>query len=244
MKLWMCFVILMLPCVSVGSTAYINQIPDFTQTDVIGESSGNGWQYCGPAAVSNSIIWLAGKSNQQQLVHKLASKQYMNTSLKNGTGTTGVLRGVDKISRELFGGYKSLTYEGWRKHPAAYSSGKRKPDINKIKSAISKSAAAWINVGWYKHDQQENTYRRIGGHWLTLVGSTADQLIFHDPSPRAGEGFANEYVSYSILTSGSLTGKKHGLPVSAKGYISLGRGMHIKRKADIALMDGVVYLEK
>jgi hypothetical protein len=88
-----------------SGTAYVNEIPDFTQTNVKGSSSGKGQQYCAPVAVSNSIIWLSHNGNEQlNLIHKLASKPYMNTSLKNGTGTTGVLRGVEKISKELFGG--------------------------------------------------------------------------------------------------------------------------------------------
>ena len=103
---------------SYGEVRYINDIPDYTQTDVKGKKSGNGLQYCAPVSVSNSLVWLTkSKHNQLELIHKLASKEYMNTSLINGTGTTGVLRGVDKISKQLFGKYKELKYEGWRQHP-------------------------------------------------------------------------------------------------------------------------------
>jgi hypothetical protein len=238
------YVALFLPAVSFGGSSYINVIPDFTQTDIKGKSSGNGKQYCAPVAVSNSLAWMSGKENQQlRLITRLASRQYMNTSLKNGTGTSGVLRGVDKVAKELFGGYKTLDYQGWRKHPESYSSGSKVPDIDRIKSAISSKSAAWLNVGWYRYNKIKNEYRRIGGHWVTLVGSQDNRLIIHDPAPRAGKGFSNEYINYVIIKSGMLVGKKAGLPVPAKGYISLGKGFYIKSGADFAILDGVVYLE-
>ena len=227
-----------------SGSLYKNDIPDFTQTNIVGKNSGNGQQYCAPVAVSNSIAWLSNKKTQQvKLINKLASKQYMNTSLNNGTGTAGVLRGVDKIANELFKNYSYLKYEGWRVHPKKYSTGVKIPNIIKMKNFPTKKSAAWINVGWYKYNQSKNEYRRIGGHWVTLVGSNSNQLVIHDPSPRAGKAFANEYISYSKLTSGNLVGKKQGLPVSAYGYVSLGRGMHIKSKADFAIIDGVVYFK-
>jgi len=228
-----------------SGSSYISEIPDFTQTDVQGEASGNGQQYCAPVAVSNSILWLSNDGSRQlDLIKKLASKKYMNTSLKNGTGTTGVLRGVDKIAEEFFGSYSGLEYEGWRKHLKEYSSGVKVPDINKIKSFITRNSAAWVNVGWYTHNRRSNEYQRIGGHWVTLVGAKKNQLIFHDPSPRAGQRFSNEFVDFTTIKNGTLVGRKSGLPTPAKGYISLGNGMHIKAKANTAIIDGVVYFRK
>lgn len=226
-----------------ADTPYINEIPDFTQTDIKGEGAGNGQQYCGPVSVSNSIIWLNDNSgNQSKLIHTLASGPYMNTSLKDGTGTSGLLRGVDKIAIELFGGYQTLEYEGWRKHPKRYSAGVKVPCDERIKSAITKKSAAWINIGWYTYNQSLDEYRRIGGHWVTLAGYKNGQLIIHDPAPRAGQSFSNEFVEYSLLTSGTLVGKKWGLPCSARGFISLNKGMHKKEGADVAIIDGVVYI--
>jgi len=239
------FILSIVTCpVCFGDTSFADKIPDFTQTDVTGIGSGDGQQYCAPVAISNSIVWLNKNDSQQlELVNKLASKQYMNTSLKNGTGTTGVLRGVEKISTELFGGYKKLEYEGWRKHPKSYSSGVKVPNIKKVKSFISKNTAAWINVGWYKFNKGKNEYERIGGHWITLVGTKGNEFIFHDPAPRAGKSFSNEYVEYTTIKNGTLVGQKSGLPTSAKGYISLEKGMHVKSGADFAIVDGIVYFE-
>ena len=241
MKQLIVLFITVFPSICLSSSQYINEIADFTQTDVKGKNSGNGQQYCAPVAVSNSLVWLGDQKDQLSLIRKLASKQYMNTSLKNGTGTTGVLRGVERISKALFGGYEYLEYEGWRKHPTSYSRGVKRPDIERLKSAVSRRSSAWVNVGWYQYSERKNEYKRVGGHWITLVGSNGKQLIFHDPAPRAGGGFSNEFVNYSIINSGMLVGRKSGLPTKAKGYISLERGMHIKSSADFAIIDGVVY---
>ena len=236
-------VVLYLPAVVVCAGDMLYDVPDFTQTDVRGAGSGNGQQYCAPVAVSNSFIWL-GDSNQSQLrlIEKLASSDYMNTSLKNGTGTTGVLRGADKLAKEMFGGYAQLEYQGWRKHPAQYSRGVKVPRLDWIVNGINEKSAVWVNVGWYRYNSATDEYRRIGGHWVTLVGADRNRLIFHDPAPRAGRDFANEYVTISRVESGMLTGKKSGLPTSARGYIVLGKGMHIKSSADTAIIDGVVKL--
>jgi hypothetical protein len=208
-----------------SNSAYINEIPDFTQTDVRGENNGNGQQYCAPVAVSNSLMWLSQKqTGQLQLIEKLASSQYMNTRLKNGTGTTGVLNGVNKIAVELFGGYASLEYQGWRKHPGRYSTGVRVPKLDWLARGISKKSAVWLNVGWYRFDHDKNEYRRFGGHWVALVAVENNMLLLHDPAPRAGQSFSNDYVRITEIRDGILVGNKSGLPTSAKGYSRWGGG--------------------
>jgi hypothetical protein len=234
----------MFPLSSRATIAYINDIPDYSQTNIRGNNSENGQYYCGPVAVSNSIVWLNNyKTEQVQLIHKLASKDYMNTDIKRGTRVSRLLRGIARITRELFGGYKTLEYEGWRLHPRRFSSGNRVPDIKRIKSAISRKSAAWINVGWYQYDKDSNEYKRTGGHWVTLVGYAYGRLILHDSAPRAGEKFANEFVEFSIIKNGTLVGGNAGLPFPARGLISLNKGMHKNKDADFAIVDGVVYLE-
>ena len=120
-KYWIfTIVVVCLSYPSHATTEFANQIPDFTQTNIRGSYYGNGQQFCAPVAVSNSIMWLANlEYGQVELIEKLASSNYMNTNLQNGTGTTGVLNGVDRIARELFGSYERLEYQGWRKHRVA-----------------------------------------------------------------------------------------------------------------------------
>lgn len=236
--------ILCFPLIAFSNTFYINEIPDFLQTNVKGKSSGNGQQYCAPVAVSNSLMWLNNKTDGQlSLIKKLASQKYMNTSKKNGTGTTGLLKTVSKISKELFGGYHLLEYQGWRKHPKKYSKGVKIPQYDWLTKGVNQASAAWLNIGWYKYHKEKNEYFRIGGHWVTLVGYNKNSIIIHDPSPRAGKLFKNEHIKIFPIKSGALVGKKYGLPTSAKGYYILGGGMHIKSKADLAILDGVVRLQ-
>ena len=220
------------------------RIPDFTQTEIRGAGHGNGQQFCAPAAVSNSLFWLAPRGlAQQDLVKLLASEAYMKTSLKDGTGTSGVLRGVHRYATETFGEYQSLLYQGWRKHPATFSTGIRVPTLSFIERGVTRRSAAWLNVGWYRLDRTRREYRRVGGHWVTLVGFdfVKNQLIISDPAPRATPG--HEYISYRRLAGGRLVGKKSGLPTNAEGYLQLGRGIHLHPKAETAIIDGVVLFE-
>ncbi len=224
-----------------GNTAHINEIPDFTQSHITGSQHGHGSEYCAPVAVSNSLMWMTNsRSDQADLVKLLASSRYMNTDIWRGTTTIDFLRGVDAIAMDLFGGYRSLEYQGWKKHPVQFSTGTKVPDIRWITDGVSKDSTVWLNVGWYQYDWLNDTYYRVGGHWVTLVGYDAGILIIHDPAPRAGQSFANEYVHTSRIGSGVLTGKKTGLPRSASGYLLLGKGMHIKKIADVAIVDGAV----
>ena len=234
-------VIIPLPLKAAANTAFINQIPDFTQSQITGWQHRNGSQYCGPVAVSNSLYWLAGmKGSQTSLIKQLASPRYMNTDVRRGTGTTQMLNGIDAMATDLFGGYQSLEYQGWKMHPFRFSTGVKVPDFNWITQELSANTAVWLNVGWYEYDRERNLYFRVGGHWVTLVGYQDNLLILHDPAPRAGQSFANEYVQTSIIRSGALAGRLAGLPRSANGYLLLGNGMHIKSIADVAIVDGAI----
>ncbi|MGD8913159.1 MAG: hypothetical protein PVI97_07950 [Candidatus Thiodiazotropha sp.] len=225
---------------------FYNEVPDLLQTIELAKLPDEGRAFCGPVAVSNSLVWLEGKKDKEHqisVVHKLSSSGYMNTNTKNGTGTTGLIRGVERYVKEVFGGYRELKYSGWRNAPKEYRSIFKQPTIDYMRSALNQNGAAWLNVGWYKYDQQNEVFTRVGGHWVTLVGYESGELVIHDPAPQAGNGFSNEFVSYSEIKTGTLTGNKHGLPQPAKGYYKLGKGMHIPKRADLAVIDGVVVLQ-
>ncbi len=224
-----------------SNTAYINDIPDFTQSHITGWQTGHGAEFCAPVVVSNSLLWMTGmRGEQAELAKLLASSRYMNTDVWKGTSTAGILSGVHAIAMDLFGDYKSLEYQGWKRHPARYSTRITVPDIHWITQGIAKDTAVWLNVGWYQYDRQHDIYHRVGGHWVTLVGYDDTTLIIHDPAPRAGQQFANEYVHTSHIEGGALDDRATGLYKSARGYLLLGKGMHIKPVADVAIVDGAV----
>lgn len=133
------------------------------------------------------------------------------------------------------------------KTPSRFLSASKIPQLKWVKNGISGNSAVWLNIGWYKYDsiqdEYQDEYQIVGGHWVTVVGHHQDTLVLHDPSPRAGKTFSNEYVRVQRLSSGTLTGQKAGLPISAKEFHILNEGMHIKSNADYAIVDGAVVLE-
>lgn len=244
-------------------TEKINSIPDLTQTDKRANFPGGGRQYCCLVAIANSFMWLdsngfenlvrnTGKAFEDEvaLVKLLGSKAYMDTDLVSGTGTTKLMRGVKKYVEERGYQIQKLEYQGWRKHPGEMRTEYPIPRLNWIKQGIIGNGSVWLNVGWYQYNVSRNEYKRIAGHWVTLVGYGKDEngklnpniLILHDPSPRAGEAFNNEYAIVSRIRSGRLLGEWVGLPRSAAGYYKLGGGMHIKKGANFAILDGAVVL--
>ncbi|MHC4736342.1 MAG: hypothetical protein ACYTDW_18080, partial [Planctomycetota bacterium] len=245
-------------------TEKIYSIPDLMQTDKRANFPGSGRQYCSLVAISNSLMWFDSNgfpnlvrnsgdlfTDQVKLAKLLASESYMNTSLEYGTGTTKLIRGVRKYIKERGYEISRLEYQGWRKHPKEIPWGSSIPKLDWIKQGITGNGTVWMNVGWYKYKAGEDEYTRIAGHWVTLVGYGKDGkgqlnpniLIIHDPSPRTGKEFSNEFILVSRIRSGRLTGEWVGLPRRATGYYKFTGGMHIKRGADFAILDGAVVLK-
>lgn len=245
-------------------TEKLDSTPDLTQSDPNGKLPDGGKQCCAPVTVSNSFVWLAdnGFGNlmpalpnrekaQFEIARLLGTKGYMNTSLEGGTGAGGVLEGVSRYIKDKGYEYRYLKFQGWRKHPRQFSSKVSVPKLNWIKRGLIGNSAVWLNVGWYKYNSSNDEYHRIGGHWVTLVGYGIDQdskedpniLIIHDPALRAGKNFSHEYVRLKMIKRGKLTGETSGLPRRAAGYYILTGGMHVRKTADFAILDGVVVLK-
>jgi len=238
-------------------------IPDLMQTDPNGLLPDGGKKYCAPVSVSNSFMWLAEngfdnlapklkdrKKVQFEIVRILGTKEYMH-SADDGTGMRGLFRGITKYLKDKSYEYRYFKYQGWRNHPRELSCNVAIPKLSWIKKGLRGSSGVWLNAGWYKYNLSTQEYNRIGGHWVTLVGYGIDQqgkenpniLIIHDPASRAGKVFSHEYVLVERIKRGKLTGNKKGLPRPAKGYYKLGGGMHVKKTADVAILDGAVVLQ-
>jgi hypothetical protein len=267
-------------------TEKMDSTPDMTQTDAQANLPGGGKPYCGPVAVSNSFAWLADhgfdklvldltdpKESQADVACLLGTVRYMDTSLKNGTGTARLLNGVSRYIRNRGYEYKRLEYQGWKKHPSEFSTGVSVPQLDWIKNGLIGDSAVWLNIGWYKYTRRKDRYRRKGGHWVTLVGFGIDRdgrkdpnvFVIHDPAPMAGEEFSHNFVRFERIESGKLVEKKSrrsrksrrkrnrsqvklkdkgfGLPRSAVGYYKLTGEMHLKKRADFAILDGAVVLQ-
>ena len=240
-------------------TEKIFTTPDYLQTDsAYGGLPGGGSNYCGPVSVSNSVMWLADhgfaglspdtgdrKYDQFRVAEELGSL-YMNSH--NGTSAYELSNGLKNYIADSGFAYERLEYQGWRYVLPEFDTGIEVPEMDWIASGVEGLGSAWLNVGWYDYDSPTDTYTRFGGHWITLVGHGHDgqgedpaRLIAHDPAPRAGSGFSNEYVLPEEILSGTLTGAT-GLPRSAAGYYKMTGGMHVRSSADFGILDGVVVL--
>ena len=235
--------------------------PDYTQTDpAYGGFPGAGLNYCAPVSVSNSIMWFSDNGFPNLSSHTVDPKRdqfdvakslgadYM--SAIDGTSANELCKGVKNYVLDNGYAHNRLEYQGWRYIWNEFDTGVDVPDLDWIRDSIEGLGSVWLNVGWYAYSTATDTYTRFGGHWITLVGhghdgsnANTDYLIAHDPAPRAGTTFANEYILPVRVDSGTLTGSYSGLPRSAAGFYKMMDGMHIKSSADFGILDGVVVLE-
>jgi hypothetical protein len=149
--------------------------------------------------------------------------------------------------------FERIEAQTWRlvsNHYAPIHTGVNRPELDWARDAIrSPYSAVFWNVGWYTHNADTDVYQREGGHWVTMVGYGHDgaahdpgYFIIHDPSPRCGTSFRNEYVLPTMITSGTMTGYNPGLPQNAAGYHLLS-GWPISSAGNCAILDAVVVLE-
>jgi hypothetical protein len=237
----------------VSHRARASEVPDFLQTDREAGFAKSGSQFCAPTAVSNSLMWLAAngyedlrppgsaKKAQIAMIHKLSGPRYMKTSPSIGTDVSRVLSGVEAYVEEAGYAIGELTYEGWRPASDEHAAGEY-PSLDDIRaSAADDQSAVWLNVGWYKYDEESEEYARKGGHWVTVVGYDGDDLLIHDPSPSAGSGFRTHRISLEELAAGTMTGNEQNLPRSAEGYYEVGGEMAVA-EGWTCILDGAVFL--
>ncbi len=221
-------------------------IPDLSQRDPNAGFPDDGRKYCAPVAVSNSLSSALGgmpstqKFEQQvELARTLGSADYMATDAK-GTNPVQLLQGVDHyLVDQNIPSYHTerLEYRGQRSVPRKYN-----PTLDKqaelpwLIEGIKHEKHIWLNVGWYQ-TQANGKQKRIGGHWVTLVGyeklgnlkdGEGEYLIVNDPATI--DGSKHEQLKVKL---GRLNGRK--------GYQLLDQRSK-PRSADIAWVEGAVQL--
>jgi hypothetical protein len=75
-----------------------------------------------------------------------------------------------------------------------------------------------------------------------VVGYDGDDLLIHDPSPRAGTGFSTQRIKFESIEEGRLTGRQANLRRSAKGYVIVGGEMKVSKNVT-CILDGAVVMK-
>jgi hypothetical protein len=184
--------------IPIECTEKVLATPHFFQCDPRGQFPGNGRDYCGPTAVSDSLMYLASHGfpnllpdrnanavdSQISLINVLA-QDCMNTDPANGTNASEACLGISRYVEACGYECKQIEYRGWMRmgrRTTAYQTDEL-PTLDWIKQAVANPhGAAWVNVGWYVRGDNEGEWRREGGHWLAVVGYGVDANGQEDPS--------------------------------------------------------------
>ena len=233
------------------------ETPHFWQLDPRGGFANGGRDFCGPVAISDSLVYLAhhgfpellpageGDTAQIALINLLASPHYLGTDPDKGTGCGSVLKGIEKYV--VANGYQCTTmeYKGLKvlgRREEEFNIADR-PDLDWMKRGIlDPHGAVWLDVGWYSQ-MAGGQWKRTGGHWVPMVGFDATDeyaLLIHNPGTRGNgdrpDDPAKDVVHLKPVDGGTLdTG--YGPAEDAAGrYQIAGPGLPMGR-------DQVAFLE-
>lgn len=237
----------------------LTSIPDLSQRDPAAGFPDGGSKYCAPVAVSNSLSTLLHKTaladamgalpsgsefeqqfeQQVEIARTLGSDVYMGTG-KRGTNATQLLKGVDHyLADQKIPAYNSehLEYRGQRRVPRKYNPTlDKQADLPWLIRGIQQEKHIWVNIGWYQ-SQASGKKKRIGGHWVTLVGyekigslddGQGESLIINDPATRGGE-----HQEQVVLKLAKLNGRKGFQLMNPRSK---------PKSADMAWVEGAIQL--
>lgn len=245
-----------------SNTQNVNKIPNICQTCFPKLIDWGGKPHCAPAAISNSLVWLAslglselqpfqGKDHnlsQAQLVQKLGLM--METDSESGTSPYRALNGLKKYLDERKVKFKRLAGAGWRDLPDFAVKDQQQTTLQWIQEGTLKKNSVWILIGWFRYEEKTDSYTIFDGHWMTVVGYGKDRkgqlnkniIILHDPAERA-ERIAY-YATVTALKHGTLLGReKKYYPRTATGELSLTGDYIMKPTASHGLIQGAYRLE-
>jgi hypothetical protein len=219
-------------------------IPDLSQRDPLAHFPDDGRKYCAPVAVSNSLSTVMGglgNTQQIELARTLGSADYMATD-NLGTSPNQLLKGVERYletHKNAQPSFKNgqLQYHGKRSVARKFNPGfDKQVELPWLVDGINKERHIWLNIGWYQ-TQRSGKQKRIGGHWVTLVGyekrgslkdSKGEYLIVNDPATRGNK--SQEQLTIKVAKLNGRWG--HQLINSASK----------PQKSDMAWIDGAIQL--
>ena len=263
-------IILLLVFISGGSahaatydTSRMDQFPDFSQTDPALKLPGGGEYYCVPVATANALVWYAKERGYSDLLpvrgvsmtekvaavaRQLGEKKYMSTAPKGGTSHVRFMKGLSSYIKDA--GYSSkIYYRGRWRMPKQYGRIKvGAPSIDDIQDKFSSGSAVFLSIGYYKQGSHSGELKRIGGHFVTVVGFGVDKngsvdremVVLHDPGDRSS-AVTKRYFRLEEIRHGTFV-SRNGSESDASEHLKVVEGFPL-RDGLVAVVDAVIALE-
>lgn len=234
--------------------------PDLMQTLPAANLPYDGTAYCGPVAVSNSLVWLTHQGYPKLGLNDGADSPFtqgklarvLGDKMSTGSGTFAfeLLRGIDQFVVEQGYAVDYLKYQGYEFRDPKYDTGVKIPDLNWIKSGLKGPSGVWLSIGFYNYSPDKDEYVPFSEHWVTLVGFGQDKngkedpniLIIHDPAERSGAATSHDYVRLEKLQHGTFAAESPKPDKQAKGWYKMGGDLKIKKGSNCAILEGAVVL--
>ncbi len=226
-------------------------MPDFCQGDSRhGELPRSGASYCGPAALSNTLMWLDENGfpklvkdapdpgrKQFDLIRTLGTGRYLKTDPVAGTAPKNLAYGIEQFVKDAGYDVKVETMN-WRSKVRRIG---RVMDRAWVVRALREGRHVLLNIGWCL--DKGDHYYRAGGHFVTIaeVKGPAEAPVFlvHDPARRDGLAKRSVECRFVPLPAGRRLKLKSGASTSLKGFYEL-RGVTVKQGHDLAIIDGAL----
>lgn len=245
-------------------TTRMDQFPDFSQTDPALGLPGGGTHYCVPVATANALVWYAKERGYTDLLpvkgmsltekvstvaRQLGESRYMSTAPKGGTSHVKFMKGLSGYISDA--GYSSkITYRGRWNMPKKF--GKIEvgaPDIYSIQDKFAAGSAVFLSIGYYKEGDRPGELKRIGGHFVTVVGYGVDKngsvdrdmVVLHDPGDRRSPNVKKRYLRLEAMRQGRFVNRR-GDESNAGEHLKIVEGMNLRRSI-VGVIDAVVALD-
>ena len=236
-------------------TEKVALMPDLCQTDEAFRATPYGGRSsCCPTSFANVLIAMdrrgfdnlvagdvCSRRSQRVLIEQLLARGHLPVN-QSGIGPCAAMQGIERFVRER--GYDArLEWQGWR-HGGTYAT-RGTVDTDWLRQGVIGTSNVVINIGWYRYDQDEDLYARIGGHYMTLVGyrqkGSGFVYLIHDPAPRSGPGKVTHEARLVPIRSGRMAPWKQYGERAAAGHCRI-EGILVQRTADLAILDGAIRL--
>ncbi len=228
--------------------------PTFWQRDPDAGFPDDGRMHCGPAAISDGLIYLARayglkdlvpgtekKEDQIKLVEELA-EAFGTDPKKGGSNMDKIIPGLQSYVKSKGYDFSRLELVIWRSVKDENNKFKigSKPDISWMRSAVrSKDTVVIFLFSWFDSKTEEDDYGARGGHYVIAVdaASDANEFTIHNPGLTSEKQSENKSVVLKILDEDFVV-TRHTGEVNMKGYYEAeGPGLPHNM---VAILDGVL----